>query len=93
MNEGLQILLLGILFQRLHHKNTEFCQKIKFHRFRWLAPENSKNHFFTQRLVKNRILGNRNKKYLFGISVSLTKQNYKRISRNASLKQNILPTS
>ena len=27
MNEGLQILLLGILFQRLHHKNTEFGTK------------------------------------------------------------------
>ena len=27
MNEGLQILLLGILFQRLHHKNTEFGAK------------------------------------------------------------------
>ena len=27
MNEGLQILLLGILFQRLHHKNTDFSTK------------------------------------------------------------------
>ena len=27
MNEGLQILLLDILFQRLHDKNTKFCTK------------------------------------------------------------------
>ena len=74
MNEGLQILLLGILFQRLHHKNTEFCQKIKFYRFRWLAPENSKNHFFTQRLVKNRILGNRNKSKIFIWNFCVTNQ-------------------
>ena len=27
INEGLQILLLGIIFQRLHHKNAEFGTK------------------------------------------------------------------
>ena len=27
MSEGLQILLLGILFQRLHHNNTKFWTK------------------------------------------------------------------
>ena len=27
MSKGLQILLLGILFQRLHHNNTEFWTK------------------------------------------------------------------
>ena len=27
MNEGLDILPLGILFQRLHHKNTKFYTK------------------------------------------------------------------
>ena len=53
MSEGLQILLLGILFQRLHHSNTKFGQKANFYHFWWLAPENSKNHFFTQKLVKN----------------------------------------
>ena len=26
-NEGLQILSLGILLQRLHHNNTKFCTK------------------------------------------------------------------
>ena len=28
-NEGLQILSLGILLQRLHHNNTKFCTKNK----------------------------------------------------------------
>ena len=33
---------------------TQNCgQKIKLYHFWWLAPENSKNHFFTQKLVKN----------------------------------------
>ena len=45
MNEGLQVLFLGILFQRLHHKTQNFVQKMKFSRFRWLAPENYKKHF------------------------------------------------
>ena len=42
MNEGLQILLLGILFQRLHHNNTKFCTKAKFYHFWLLALEYSK---------------------------------------------------
>ena len=41
MNEGLQILLLGILFQRLHHSNTKVCTKYQLLSFWWLAPENS----------------------------------------------------
>ena len=30
-----------------------FEQKIRFYHFRWLALENTKNHFVTQKLVKN----------------------------------------
>ena len=59
MNEGLEILPLGILFQRLHQNITKFCTKNNFYHFWWLAPENSKNHLFTQKLVKHQILKNR----------------------------------
>ena len=62
MNEGLEILPLDILFQRLHHNITttqSFLQKMKFYHFWWLAPENSKNQLFTQKLVKHQILRNR----------------------------------
>ena len=37
MNEGLQILLFDILFQRLHDKNTKFCTKNQVLSFWWLA--------------------------------------------------------
>ena len=53
MIEGLQILLLGILFQRLHQNNTKLWAKNKFYHFWWLAPENSKNFNFIQKPVKN----------------------------------------
>ena len=53
MSEGLQILLLGILFQILHHNSTKFWIKNRVYHFWWLAPENSKNHFFTEKWVKN----------------------------------------
>ena len=59
MNEGLEILPLGILFQRLHQSNTKFFTKNKFYHFWWLAPENSKNHLFPPKLVKYQILKNR----------------------------------
>ena len=34
-------------------KTQNFSPKIRFYHFWWLAPENSKNHFFTQKQVKN----------------------------------------
>ena len=75
-------------------RTQNLVQKIKFYRFWWLASENSKSQFFTQRLVKNRYYEIEPKvKYRFGISMWLSKQNIERISRNTSLKQNILPTS
>ena len=40
---GVRVMNEGILFQRLHHKNTKFCTKTKFYHFWWLASENSKN--------------------------------------------------
>ena len=49
MSEGLQILLLGILFQILHHNSTKFWIKNQVYHFWWLAQENSKNHFFTEK--------------------------------------------
>ena len=52
MSKGLQILPLGILFQRLHH-SIKFWTKNQFYHFWWLAPEISENHFVTQILVKN----------------------------------------
>ena len=50
MNEGLQILLLDFLFQRYMTGTQNFVQRIKL-LFWWLAPENPKNHFFTQKLA------------------------------------------
>ena len=58
MNEGFQILFLGILFQRLNHKNTKFCTKNQVLLFLVASTRKSKNHFFNQKLVKNRILSN-----------------------------------
>ena len=79
MNEGLQILLLGILFQILHRNSTKFWIKNRVDRFWWLAPENSKNHFFTEKQVKNQdpdrqILRNRTKHKILPWSFHVTLQ-------------------
>ena len=62
-----------------------------FYHFWWLAPENSKNHFVTQKLVKNQEPDiyyeiESKVKYWFRVSMWLSKQNYIRISRNPSVK-------
>ena len=46
----------------------------KFFNFWWLAPKNSENHFFKQKSVKNQEL---DVKYWFGVSMWLSKKNYK----------------
>ena len=51
MSEGLQILLLGILFQRLHHNNTKCWTKNQVLSF--LVVSTKKFYFFTQKLEKN----------------------------------------
>ena len=53
MSEGLQILLVGILFQRLHNNNTKFwTKKLSFIIFEGLAPENSANSLLFQNSLK-----------------------------------------
>ena len=59
--------------------------------FWWLAPESSKNYFVIQKLLKNQepviyYEIESKVKYWFRVSMWLSKHNYKRISRNASLK-------
>ena len=86
INEGLQILLLGIIFQRLHYKNAEFGTKNQVLLF--LVVSNRKFWkplFYIKRWWKIRYYEIQSKvKYRFGISMWLSKQNYRRISRNIS---------
>ena len=55
-------------------RTQNLVQKIKFYRLCWLAPDNSKNHFFTQRLVKNWILWNGTKIKILIWNFYVTKQ-------------------
>ena len=67
-----------------------FGQKISFYHFSWLASENPEDHFFSQKLVKNqepdRYEIDSKVNYWFQVSTWPSKQNYKRISRNTSLR-------
>ena len=88
-----------VLYFKDYITTTQNCgQKVTFHYFWWLAPQNSKNLFFLQKSVKNQDPDGYHEieakvKCWFGVSVWLYKQNYKRISRNTFLKWNVLPTS
>ena len=72
-------------------RTQNLVQKIKFYRLWWLAPENSKNHFFTQRLVKNRILWNGTKSKMLIWNFNVTKQAklYKNMKKHVSQTKHI----
>ena len=72
-------------------RTQNLVQKIKFYRLWWLAPENSKNHFFTQRLVKNRILWNGTKSKMLIWNFNATKQAklYKNMKKHVSQTKHI----
>ena len=72
-------------------RTQNLVQKIKFYCLWWLAPENSKNHFFTQRLVKNRILWNGTKSKMLIWNFNVTKQAklYKNMKKHVSQTKHI----
>ena len=72
-------------------RTQNLVQKIKFYCLWWLAPENSKNHFFTQRLVKNRILWNGAKSKMLIWNFNVTKQAklYKNMKKHVSQTKHI----
>ena len=81
MNKRSSDSALRYFISKITSQEPKILYKNKFYHFWWLAPENSKNHFFQQKLVKNLILSNRIKiKYWFGVFMWLNKQNSKRIS-------------
>ena len=72
-------------------RTQNLVQKIKFYCLCWLAPDNSKNHFFTQRLVKNWILWNGTKIKILIWNFYVTKQAklYKNIKKHISQTKHI----
>ena len=77
---------LGNFISNYIPTTQNFRQKIKFHHFWWVVPENSINHFTTQKLVKNQEPDGYYEielkmKYRLRASVWLSEQNYKRIKK------------
>ena len=81
----------ALYFKDYITRTQNLVQKIKFYCLWWLAPENSKNHFFTQRLVKNRILWNGTKSKMLIWNFNVTKQAklYKNMKKHVSQTKHI----
>ena len=83
MSEGLQILLFGILFQRLHHNNTKFWTKNQVLSFLVFTIGKFLKSLFSKKSLKNqepdRSYDIESKlSYWLGVSMWLSKQNIKK---------------